>query len=442
MKKRLKVLIILIAILLLIIGIIVFVVVKKNSNSNTEPQRIIEEIPDDLEAEEASLNHTVHYAPYRNEYYAVKSCIDNFFGYYMKDVDTGINGAVEVDNRDVMMAMLDKEYIDYRKITKENVTKKLDTINRMTIEINDMYVVQVHVNINVYFVYMTFYDKINNVTQDYVIEVKYDNLNKTFKVLLQDFVKEKYGNLKVGQELDFSDLQSIEKNQFNVFKFNNITDDQYLYDLFSNIKYDLMYNPKKAYESLDEEYEKKKFGSIENFKKFIRNNYASIMGMQAQGGQRTEEEGYTQYIISDSHDNYFIIKETTPMKYKLSLDSYTIYPQEFKDKYDSSNEQAKVALNIQNIIRAINQKDTKYVYSKLADSFKSNKFPTEDKFNRFINENLGSFYSVEFKKFRHEGNVYIYDIVLKDNKNQKTKKMQIIMTLFENRGYKISFSMQ
>ena len=70
------------------------------------------------------------------------------------------------------------------------------------------------------------------------------------------------------------------------------------------------------------------------------------------------------------------------------LDTYTVDLLKFTEKYTKASEEEKVVLNINKIFTAIDAKDYKYVYSKLAESFKNNYFNNESDLQKYLNDNL------------------------------------------------------
>ena len=106
--------------------------------------------------------------------------------------------------------------------------------------------------------------------------------------------------------------------------------------------------------------------------------------------------------------------------------------------------QERVAINIQKVVAALNNKDYRYVYSKLAEEFRANKYPTLESFESYISTKIYGNPQVKFGEFKNEGEIYIYDITLGESRASAGDpvNMQIIMKLTENRDFVMSFNIK
>ena len=95
-------------------------------------------------------------------------------------------------------------------------------------------------------------------------------------------------------------------------------------------------------------------------------------------------------------------------------------------------------MNIQKVFDALNDKDYKYAYSKLADSFKSNYFPTLESFETYAKKTFGTGNSVKYNRFIETANYCTFEISIGKNKNAITKT--IIMKLEEGTDFVMSFN--
>lgn len=245
-------------------------------------------------------------------------------------------------------------------------------------------------------------------------------------------------------------IEAINKNNYNEFQKIKLDDEgiclQYYYNYLDMLKN----NTNKLYNTLDEKYREKKFqNSIENFNNYINDNKDVLNKAVLSKYEVNNKGNYTEYICMDESGRYYIFNAISAMNYKLFLDTYTADLPEFTEKYNSTSNQGKVALNIERVFTAINNKDYKYVYSKLADSFKSNYFNSEEEFKKFIEDNLYSKNQVEYEEFNREGSVCTYKIrVIKEfekgeqipeGKNAPSKYLNIVMQLNEGTDFVFSF---
>ena len=245
-------------------------------------------------------------------------------------------------------------------------------------------------------------------------------------------------------EIKPNEVIEIQENEYNKYKYEKIPEDRkYMYLLQDYIEQEL-YEIDSAYECLDTEYKNKRFKDLNDFKEFAENRKKQLRKSYVYEYSTKDCDGYTQYIIKDQYDNYFIFKETNVLEYSILLDSYTVDIPQFTEKYDSTNEKGKCILNIEKIKQALNSGDYKYVYGKLADSFKNNNYKTQEEFENYMKQAIYSNINIEYGDFSNEGSTYIYDIKITDANNAENQiiNMQIIMQLKEDRDFVMSFSIK
>ena len=125
------------------------------------------------------------------------------------------------------------------------------------------------------------------------------------------------------------------------------------------------------------------------------------------------------------------------------LDTYTLDIPEFVTKYKSSNPQEKVILNINKFMLAINDKDYKYAYSILADSFKEKNFKTQQDFENYVKTKFFEKNEFSYQKFGNEANTY-YTYVVKITDASKKSNQEItktfIVLLEKETDFKLSFN--
>lgn len=390
----------------------------------------------------------------KNNFYMVKSCINKFYTYYtamynsQEDnyiIDDKAKASIkklQEQNANKIYNMLDTEYIKTNEITKQNILTKLEKQNVSSITITNMYVSQRTENIYIYIVKGKLREKVTNKITDFSIMLKMDSENRTFTILLQDYIKEHYSDVKVGEKFDIAITKNIEKNEDNTYDYITVSDETYVTDLFNQYKEQLLYNPDLAYENLDNEYKVKRFGDIEKFKTYTKENTKKHVIMQIDKYQKIDKDATIEYICVDQKGNYYIFKENAIMKYSVILDTYTLDSDEFIEKYNQSLEEEKVLLNIQKIFDAINLKDYTYAYKKLDQTFKDTYFKTEEEFKKYIEENWYQENKVNYGKCEKNQETYIYDISIKNIENEDEKEInkKIVMQLKEGTDFVYSFN--
>lgn len=445
MSKIKKILIIL-SILLILMIICVLFMLKKNDDK----QEIGTEIPEyELTKHFTQLNNS-------SEYYNVKYCIDlyytnlselnkkdlyiDYYGYSEESFKQQISETLER-----VYCMLGKEYTEMFNITKDNILKHYSEYEDSKFYINNIYTSEISKNVSSFIVYGKQINYENNEISDYGFLIKLDRTNLTFEIYPYDYIKNKnYLNIEENKSINFGEQESIASNGYNSYIYQVADEETIAKDLFENYKNNLIYDIERAYELLDGEYRDKKFGNIDNFKNYIKNNRNKITKMYITNYKNQSYNDYNQYMCLDNNKDYYIFDITSMTNYKVLLDVYTKDLPEFIEKYNSSNDQEKVLLNIEKIKQAINAKDYKYVYSKLAQSFRDNKYKTEEELKNYLNNNVYDYIEIQYNNFHNEGETYIYDVVIKNLMNESDKgiNMQIIMQLKDNRDFVMSFSIK
>lgn len=429
--------------LIILIIILICIITALNNKHRFTPSSDIPQVP---------IDNKVSVVKIRNDYYVVRTCVNKFYMDYMSiyDVEQGykiIDEETEKmikeqkqENIQAIYSMLDSEYIKEREITKENLEIRLEEIKYSEIDITNMYVSKQNENISMYFVYGTLREKNTTNISDFLIMVKTDKLNKTFSIFLEDYMDNKYNNLKIGDTVNLNIENNIGENKYNKYNYKHISDEEYVTDLFNQYKKEMLSNPEIVYSNLDEDYKNERFESEEDFKQYAKDNITKNVAMKIEKYQDEKYDNYTQYTCMDQNGNYYIFRETAPMDYTLILDTYTIDLPEFVEKYEVATTEEKVALNIQKIVEALNARDYKYIYNKLADEFKANYFKSYEDFEEYAEKTFDVENELTFNKYTESENYCTYKITLKGKNKTITKT--IVMKLKEGTNFVMSFNVE
>lgn len=173
--------------------------------------------------------------------------------------------------------------------------------------------------------------------------------------------------------------------------------------------------------------------------KYVEDNRDRIISMGIRAYSITDDK----YICKNQWNNYYIFNVKSALDYDVMLDIYTVNLKEFSDKYNNSRAEDKVAMNISKIEGAINNKDYKYVYDKLDETFKNNKFGNLENFEKYVSENFFEINKLKGESISNEGdNIYVYKINVTDTENQNSaKSLTVIMKLLDNLDFTMSFNM-
>ena len=443
-----------IIITILILLVLILIIIKINSRSkispidpDSGPQGLTNEENTKINDMEKMLKIETN----RNTFYEVKNCVIKFYMHYMDLFDKQISKMAvgekiesQKSENENLYNMLDKEYIEANDITVDNISSKLSPIKQSFIDISKMYVEKKTDNIYVYIVTGTLREKVSGNTSNIQIMVKIDTTNKTFKVLLEDYISKKYTNIQLGEQIDIKIDNTIENNSINIYNYEIISDENYIEDIFEQYKDDFVYNKQEAYNKLNEEYKNSRFSSFENFDMYINNNIKSLIIAKIDKYQKTIYPEYTQYICIDNKGNYYIFREKSVMNYTVILDQHTIDLPEFIEKYNNASNENKVAMNTEKIKDALNTKDYKYVYEKLDTTFKQNNFPSQENLEQFINNKLFETNKFEYTNIEEKSGIYIFTLNVSDYTGKDTRivKLNIIMQLEEGTDFVMSFSVE
>ncbi len=438
-----------IIILLIILIIAIIVLAALNWYGNYQEKYEYDPPEEDVAI---NINSTIEKVSTRNDFYAVKTCIEKFYLYLAKTdesdysiIDEETEQALEAtDNmrKEAIYNMLDNNYIQNTGITKNNVLQHLGEIETSDVIIDDMYVSEQTENVAVYLVYGKLRNQTTRENTEFNLMLKIDMLNRTFKVIPADYINEYVGEISVGQELKLDIEETIEKNDYNIFAYETISEETYILDMFNEFKTDMMYDYETAYERLNEEYKQKRFETYEEFETYATEHIRNSVVMQLNQYQVNEFDNYTQYVCVDQNGKYYIFNETGVMDYTVILDTYTIDLPQFTEQYNNATDAEKVLYNLQKVFSAINDKDYNYVYNKLDNTFKQNNFPTLESFQTYITQNLYENNSIAYSNYQTSGNLHIYEISIKnaEDENSATVTKNFIMQLLDGTDFVMSFN--
>lgn len=388
----------------------------------------------------------------RNEFYTVKDCISKYYTYcaivsnpaeYYGDTQQDVLTQAKNENAQIIYNMLDTEYKEVEGITELNIVDKVEKSTNSIVDIENMQVSAGKNGILAYIANGTLRDKKTKEVKAFQVIVRIDATNDTFSILPKEYVSKKYPNIEDKNTLEELLQTPIKTNANNKYIFRTVAEDVYAIDLFDNFKERLEYHQETMYDNLDEEYKTTKFAALTEFKVYIQNRYKKIETLKAESFSKSKKENYTQYIYIDANGDYYIFKETAPMKYTAILDTYTIDIPEFTKKYETSKAQEKVILNINKFMQSINDKDYKYAYNILAESFKQSNFKSQAEFESYIKTNWFENNKFDYEKFGDESNTYYtYQVKVTDKTGMNNKQMTktFIVLLEEGTDFKLSFN--
>ena len=442
MKKKLIIMmIIIILIIILLLGLLIFL--EKNNE---------EVISEETEQEVESVQNTVKPISSNIQLFTVQSYIQKFIEQININNPVYYTGGERIDESIIskwIYSLLSKEYIDKNSITEENVYEYVDNIEESLIFVPlKMNMIEIE-NTTKYAIYGFTQTQANEYKEDVYFILNVDNKNNTYSI-------EPINDVKTIDEIELTENDLvIEPNRYNAYKENEVTDEYICEQYLFMYKRMMLAKTQEAYNYLNEEYRDKKFGSLQNYTYYVTDNKDKI----AQTVLNAYSINDNKYICKDQWENYYIFNINGVLDYNVMLDTYTVDLLEFTEKYNNATEQEKVAANINKIMTAINNDDYKYVYSKLADSFKNNYFHNEDELKNYLEEKLFTKNEANYETFTKEGtNLYTYKINISDSSSNSDIPqnegeairggqldriyMNIVMQLNEGTDFVMSFSIE
>lgn len=448
MDKIKKVILILTIIALLIISFIIIIIMQTNKKVQK-----MKENDEKITMESFQENNKLTEIDYIGDYIFLKECLNKYINYsenlryILEDKNHPDKETIE-QAVEVMKSIIPEFVVKELNITEQNLYSKVGIADRFY-RIENAYKSLQTVNtkefeestaIYAYYIDGILIDKNTKLQEVFEIIILLDKINGTFEIIPENYIKEKNINISQQKNIQVYNNESIPDKENNLFDIDNPTKEEICKNYFLELKNNLLYDRKYVYDSLEEEYRKNKFTDYEEFSNYIENKFTDIKKRTLQS-YNVIQDAETQYVLKDQYDNIYIFNEKTPLKYTLVLDTYTIDLPEFIEKYNTVSEGNKVSLNIGKIIEAINNQDYKYVYSKLDENFKNNRFKEMANFENYIKNNYYNKNVIKEMTYKIEGNVFICELQIINKENQEQMKVTIMMKLLEKTNFAISFSM-
>ncbi len=435
--KKLKLIIGMIIVIIIILVITILLIKnegKEEEKSMVTPGIEIEDIQDETsEIERAEYN----YINVAMSTYMQNLNLENS-RYYGRNENNEYVSIVEEDQKkEYILDLLSQNYISENNITIQNLDEYIETVDEQLIFVPTQLKRLINENVKTYVVSGIIENLNYQLIDEGVFIVNLDFTNRTFSI---EPVNMNYDDINSVQQ----EITSIEENDSNQYNNASVTIENIVKEYMNNYKRLVLAKPNLIYEKLDEEYREKRFGNLEEFEKYINNNRDTIVSLQAQQYLSNSYQDYTEYVCKDEYSNLYVFREYGILNYEILLDSYTIISDNFKETYDSSNEEYKVAMNIDKWIQMLNNRDYTNAYNVLDETFRNNNWGSEEAFEQYMRENFPLHYDVEYTTYSSEGSTYVRQINLTDitGETEGTISLNIIMQLKDNYEFVMSFSLQ
>ena len=398
--------------------------------------------------DEIIVVNTLQHLDTKNDYFMVKSCINSYYdminGMYADYSEYYSQSEIQENIKyyeNGIYNLLGKEYIREFGITADNLYNKYKKIGESKLILDEIKYYDISSDVSLYLVKGKNVNYTNYKQEEISLMVVIDYYNRAYSIYPWEYVeKHKLNQYEIGQQVNFS-IEEIEKNKNNTFVYKNYTNEDMAKEYFEIYKFKMLNLAEEAYNELDEEYANKRFGSVKNYKNYIKDSYSEIYISSINSYDANENKDYTEYVCKDQYDNLYIFKEKSIMDYTVTLDTYTLEQAKFTTEYEKANNQKKVMMNIDKFFQMINAKDYSSAYNCLADSFKNNYFKTEASFEQYIKTNLYRYNIVTYRTFSDEvAGIYQYRLTITNKQDMNNEKdFNIVMKLNSGTDFEMSF---
>ena len=434
--KKIKKYIIIVICLIIILLIATIGLRKNNSGNQLFISEDIQESEDDREYDDSIQI---------SDYFIIKSCVQGYVDaldktnsvYYV----TQENGEQTYDSKlqkQTIYSFLSSSYINTNNITENNIDSFIKVTNEKfrfyPIEIKKMNDTEVR----------TF--KVAGVIQN----LEYKNANREYFIVNVDYSNNTFSIQQLGEKeyekynKSNDTEKNINNNGNNVFYNSNIDVQKISVEYLNLYKFLTLADPQITFNMMTEEYRNKRFGTLDNYKQYIKDNYEEIVGVYANKYLTNNTEQTIQYVIQDQYENLYIFDVESTMDYTIKLDTYTLDEEKFKTTYNSSDEAQRVQMNIDKFFDMINRQDYRTPYKCLDNTFKKKNFNNEKLFENYVKSKLFKYNKYSVKELKSVGsNTYACRMNISDKTTEDgaSVQMTVIMKLLEGTDFTMSFSM-
>ena len=433
MKKIRNIILGLIILIIIIILILVYAIFsKENESANNISENDLMDVHEITNSDKFTKEENI------NNFFNKENQISQFIDYFQNELQA------EETNKMVYSILFDN-YIVQNNITENNVLEYFsDYKNISNWGANEIYYKMISKE-NTADVSHRISILSGIETKDVQGEIQYNMSyfmiiedNETMAYSILPLSEEEYNNIKEKGNTSAYE-KTIEKNEYNqILENKTFTDYMLCIKYLTNYQNIRNYNYEMAYNLLDPEYREKRFKTLDNYKEYVEESDNIVLDKYLVNINAE----YTEYICIDKNENYYIFKATNPMEYTLTLDTYTIISDNFKQAYNNANPEERAQMNIDKFVNMLNTRDFQNIYDNLfTQGFKQNAFPTLEDFKNFAKNTFFKYNKVNYMEFGNQGNILTYRIELLDKTGNYDGSIiaDIIMQIEDNYNFKISF---
>ena len=462
-NKILKYLIFILFIILAIIVLVILFFKTKNDSENMSEFQVANTIDDEYELDNNmpdeelnDINTSTNTVTDEDEeekslkivtntqtYFLVKQCMESYYANY--NSEHYLEDETENDNQIGLIDLIDFEARQALNINTDNVNNLYGkTTDAQSFSIDKIYEQNLDNNKNLYVVYYRV--QIGSKVQPLSLFVKIDTYSKRFSIYPYEYLKAyNYLELKDGDVVTINNLNEITANNANTYDTEEITtgNEACVKELFKKYKFDLQLDLQNLYNHLEEEYKNARFGNYNNFVQYVNENKTDLYLDTLERYKSYSFSKYVELMGISFNKNYYIFNATSLTDYSIILDNYTTVLPQYIELYKGNFPSVQAKFCVQRFMKAINNKDYNFAYSKLVSVLKNNYYPSIDDFINKIQNNLFEKNRYEFDDgFAVTDNVYQYNVKVYDEENEFNEAKTITATvtlLDDNANFNIAF---
>lgn len=211
---------------------------------------------------------------------------------------------------DVMMNILDEEYIDYYKIDKNNIIQKIDAYKNERFNLKN---VEYAENL-----YGDMYIFIVTLEDDQQIIIKYSSESNKYKIFLPDYIKDIGKDAFINEKILKLFDGYVQGNQFNIGNGLSYTDKTALenyFDIFYDLGFDYVYNNFMSKETK----EMYTYSELNDFYFNLLDIFYDSEPIDLTTSK--DDNNYTTYSFKDTKHNEYIIHEEGWNKFEILINN-------------------------------------------------------------------------------------------------------------------------
>ena len=431
--NKLKIFIIIIIVIGIIISLVLFNIKKSEENvvKDNLANSIEEEIDQEPNTDDLIDEPHLEFISY-NMYFTISNCVSQYLdtinqnnsSYYNRDGGKISNEEIQK----MVKSQISTNYkSDIQMLNENNIFTPVKILRKTDGRVQTYVVYGVTANSDLVYI------------NDVYFIVNLDIQNNTYSIEpLSQFVNNNGEDYETKlSNIEVTELESIEKNDYNSFTYQKVDKEFNYKKLFDNMKKLMLVKPEIAYEYLDEDYKAETFGSYSAFEGFVRKNREHLYGITPKSYDDNNEN---KMAIYDQYSNKYEFTILDTMKYSVRIGSYVSLSDEDLKEYNKLKDTDKVKYNIKRWVEMLNSKQYGNAYDCLDETFKQDNYETQEKFEEFIKSKYYDWYDEIKADVEKNGNSYIAKVELNSSKDEFSDKyMTIYMLLGDKAGFTMSF---